>query len=49
MGLAGAAETYSSLSYHVKLVLALDMWIGRLEIFTVILLFIPQFWMRRWG
>ncbi len=49
MGLAGAAETYALLPYHVKLVLALDMWIGRLEIFTVIPLFIPQFWMRKWG
>ena len=48
MGLAGAAETYSALPYHVKFVLAVDMWVGRLEIFTVVSLFIPQFWMKKW-
>ncbi|AEA46772.1 TrkH family potassium uptake protein [Archaeoglobus veneficus] len=48
MGLAGAAESYAALPYHVKLVLAVDMWVGRLEMFTVISLFIPQFWMRKW-
>jgi trk system potassium uptake protein TrkH len=48
MGLAGAAESYAVFPYHVKIILAIDMWIGRLEIFTVLALFIPYFWMRRW-
>jgi len=48
MGLAGAAESYSFFPYHVKIILALDMWIGRLEIFAVLALFIPQFWMKKW-
>jgi trk system potassium uptake protein TrkH len=48
MGLAGASESYSFFPYHVKFILALNMWIGRLEIFTVLALFIPQFWMRKW-
>ena len=44
MGLAGASETYSHFPYLVKLILCLDMWIGRLEIYTVLALFIPKFW-----
>jgi len=48
MGLAGASESYSFFPYHVKVILLLNMWIGRLEIFTVLALFIPQFWMRKW-
>jgi len=48
LGLAGASESYSFFSYHVKIILALDMWIGRLEIFTVLALFMPQFWMKKW-
>jgi len=48
LGLAGAGENYHSFLPHVKLLLCLDMWIGRLEIFTVISLFIPSFWRERW-
>lgn len=48
MGLAGAAETYSSFPIHVKILLSLNMWVGRLEIFTVVSLFIPSFWRERW-
>jgi len=44
MGLAGASETYSHFPNLVKLILCLDMWIGRLEIYTVLALFIPKFW-----
>lgn len=44
MGLAGASETYSHFPWTVKLLLCLDMWIGRLEIYTVLTLFIPSFW-----
>ncbi|HID43371.1 MAG TPA: TrkH family potassium uptake protein, partial [Archaeoglobaceae archaeon] len=48
MGFAGASESYSFFPYHIKIVLAMNMWIGRLEIFTVLALFIPQFWMKKW-
>ncbi len=48
MGLAGASESYSFFPYYIKVILLLNMWIGRLEIFTVLTLFMPQFWMRKW-
>jgi len=48
LGLAGASETYSSFPQHVKLILTMNMWIGRLEIFTVLSLFVPSFWRERW-
>ncbi len=44
MGLAGASETYSHFPDIVKLLLCFDMWVGRLEIYTVLALFIPSFW-----
>ncbi|ADB57424.1 TrkH family potassium uptake protein [Archaeoglobus profundus] len=44
MGLAGASETYSHFPWTIKILLCLDMWIGRLEIYTVLALFIPSFW-----
>lgn len=48
LGLAGAGETYSAFPSYVKLILILDMWIGRLEIFTVLSLFVPSFWREKW-
>ncbi len=48
MGLAGASETYSFFPDYIKVLLALNMWIGRLEIYTVLALFIPSFWRERW-
>ena len=48
LGLAGASETYSRFPFYVKLMLTLNMWIGRLEIFTVLSLFVPSFWRERW-
>jgi trk system potassium uptake protein TrkH len=48
MGLAGAAESYAAFPCYVKLILAINMWVGRLEIFTVLALFIPYFWMKKW-
>jgi trk system potassium uptake protein TrkH len=44
MGLAGASETYSHFPDIVKLLLRFDVWVGRLEIYTVLALFIPSFW-----
>ncbi|RLI74451.1 TrkH family potassium uptake protein [Archaeoglobales archaeon] len=48
LGLAGASETYSAFPLYVKLILIMDMWIGRLEIFTVLSLFVPSFWREKW-
>lgn len=48
MGLAGAAENYASFPVHVKVLLCMNMWVGRLEIFTVLALFIPSFWKESW-
>lgn len=48
LGLAGATENYASFSQPTKILLSLNMWIGRLEIFTVVSLFIPAFWRERW-
>lgn len=48
MGLAGAAENYKAFPDIAKLLLSMNMWIGRLEIFTVISIFIPSFWRERW-
>ena len=48
LGAAGASETYSALPWFAKLILSVDMWMGRLELFTVISLFIPTFWREKW-
>ena len=44
LGDAGPTENYAALPSAGKWVLALCMLIGRLEIYTVILLFMPLFW-----
>ncbi len=48
LGLAGASETYSAFPIYIKLMLIFNMWVGRLEIFTVLSLFVPSFWKERW-
>jgi len=48
LGMAGAEESYALFPLPVKILLAINMWIGRLEIFTVVSLFIPSFWRERW-
>ncbi len=48
LGVVGASESYSSLSDTAKIILTFDMWVGRLELFTVLSLFIPSFWRERW-
>ncbi len=48
LGLAGASESYAEFADHIKLLLCLNMWIGRLEIFTVVSIFIPSFWRESW-
>ncbi|HNV94490.1 MAG: potassium transporter [Candidatus Methanofastidiosum methylothiophilum] len=44
MGLVGPMYTFSFLPNFVKIVLTFCMWIGRLEIFSVMVLFMPDFW-----
>jgi len=44
LGAVGPALTYSWLPILGKIVLAIVMWLGRLEIVTVIMMFFPRFW-----
>ena len=46
LGLVGAAETYTFLPSLAKMILAFFMLLGRLEIFTIMVLFTPDFWKR---
>ncbi len=48
MGLAGASETYGHFDAHLKILLSINMWLGRLELFTVLAIFIPSFWRGKW-
>ena len=48
-GLAGAMSTYELLPPLSKLGACAVMFLGRLEIFTVVALFTPEFWNRRRG
>lgn len=48
LGAAGASETYATLPWFAKLILSIDMWMGRLELFAVLSLFIPTFWREKW-
>ncbi len=48
-GLEGALSTYALLPPVSKAFACLVMFLGRLEIFTVIALFTPEFWSRRKG
>jgi trk system potassium uptake protein TrkH len=43
-GLGDVALNYTSLSEYSKYVLVIAMLMGRLEIFTFLVLFTPQFW-----
>ncbi|MDO4541050.1 MAG: TrkH family potassium uptake protein [Syntrophomonadaceae bacterium] len=45
-GVLGPTANYGFLSVVSKYVLALTMIVGRLEIFPVLLLFVPEFWRR---
>jgi trk system potassium uptake protein TrkH len=42
----GPDGTYGPLENHVKMILAFAMILGRLEFFTVLVLFTPHFWQR---
>ena len=45
-GLSGVAETYGALPGPAKWILCLAMLLGRLEVFTLLVLFTPMFWKR---
>ena len=47
LGLVGPTGNYSIFSAPAKLLLALNMLLGRLEIFPVLLLFAPSIWRRK--
>ncbi len=44
LGAAGPADGYASLPRVAKWILVFCMLVGRLEVYTVIILFIPHFW-----
>jgi trk system potassium uptake protein TrkH len=44
LGTVGPTETYTHIPAAGKVVLALCMLVGRLEVFTVLVLFFPSFW-----
>lgn len=44
LGVAGPSETYGPLSQGAKGILVLCMVLGRLELFTLLVLFVPEFW-----
>lgn len=43
-GAAGPAENFASISVAGKWIPAFCMLVGRLEVYTVVILFMPQFW-----
>ena len=43
-GEVGPSNTFADLSTFSKIVLSINMLMGRLELFTVIILFVPNFW-----
>ena len=45
-GLASVAETYGDLPGTAKWILCVAMLLGRLEVFTLLVLFTPMFWRR---
>lgn len=45
-GTVGPTDTFAALGWFSKLILSINMLMGRLELFTVIILFIPNFWQK---
>ena len=44
LGIVGPVKNYSTVPLLGKALLTLLMVIGRLEVFTIVLLFVPSFW-----
>ena len=47
LGQVGPAENFSALPGLAKGILSLNMFLGRLEFFSILILFLPEFWQRR--
>jgi trk system potassium uptake protein TrkH len=43
-GMVGATGNYSAFSEFSKIVLSFDMLVGRLEVYPMLILFIPSVW-----
>jgi trk system potassium uptake protein len=46
LGEVGPASSYAGLPSAAKIILIICMWLGRLELFTVLMIFVPRFWQR---
>jgi trk system potassium uptake protein TrkH len=44
LGAVGPTSNYASLTDPAKVILTICMWLGRLELFTAIMIFSPRFW-----
>ncbi len=44
LGVVGPTQNYAALTSPSKLLLAMEMWIGRLEVFTALVVFTPEAW-----
>jgi trk system potassium uptake protein TrkH len=47
LGIVGATENYAAFSWPSKLLFTLLMMLGRLELFAILVLFVPSFWRNR--
>jgi len=46
LGMVGPSHTFEALPGADKWILSLCMLLGRLELYTVLVLFLPEFWRR---
>jgi trk system potassium uptake protein TrkH len=44
LGAVGPASNYAWLPVPGKVILIICMWLGRLELFTALMIFLPRFW-----
>jgi trk system potassium uptake protein TrkH len=44
LGVVGPTENFAALTIASKMILTAEMWFGRLEIFTAVLVFLPETW-----
>lgn len=47
LGIVGATENYAAFTWPSKLLFTLLMMLGRLELFAILVLFVPSFWRSR--
>ena len=46
LGIVGPAQNYLTIPVMGKWILVLCMLLGRLEIYTVLVLFVPEYWLK---